>query len=348
MEFKKFGYTVKVSDSEIYVDNKARGRSGHMSHAMAEFAPACFIDFNSNCSANRIDGHSTYGWIEYRISRDSGKSYSEPKPLPYSFDEFLDGVHTISVEKAVAHNGNIIALCLRNSALDDLCCSDWDTPTAVISRDGGESWEAPREISPYPGRIYDARVYNGDIYFLESCSKTFFGAGPWCSHYRLFKSTDGGESFECVSIIPINYFKRAYGAMIFDGNGALHVYVYNESNERELDHVVSYDLGKTWEPKPPCYMKHGLRNPQINYLGGLYFMHGRGMCARNFLLYTSTDGESWDEGTFLVDDPYLTGFYSNNILLRDEKGEFLLIQNSESYNGSRVNVMHRTVRVTEP
>lgn len=67
-------YTVEIEPAELYVDNQSRGRSGHMSHALAEFAPGCIIGFNSNCSALRWGGHSPYGWIEYRISRDAGKT----------------------------------------------------------------------------------------------------------------------------------------------------------------------------------------------------------------------------------------------------------------------------------
>ena len=57
-------YTVEIETPTVYVDNKARRRSGHMSHAMAEFAKGCFIDFNSNCSAVLWNGHMPYGWVE--------------------------------------------------------------------------------------------------------------------------------------------------------------------------------------------------------------------------------------------------------------------------------------------
>ena len=67
-------YTVLFDEPTLYVDNEARGRSGHMTHAMAEFAPGKFIDFNSNCSAVRLGGHYPYGWVEYRISEDAGKT----------------------------------------------------------------------------------------------------------------------------------------------------------------------------------------------------------------------------------------------------------------------------------
>ena len=41
-------YTVEFDTPEVYVDNKARDRSGHMTHAMAEFAPGKYINFNEN------------------------------------------------------------------------------------------------------------------------------------------------------------------------------------------------------------------------------------------------------------------------------------------------------------
>ena len=108
LEIIRDGYTVEVEEPTVYVDNQARNRSGHMSHALAEFKPGCFIDFNASCSAPLRIGHLPYGWIEYRISTDAGKSYSEVYDLPYSKEEFYEGIHTISVEKAVGCNDGIL------------------------------------------------------------------------------------------------------------------------------------------------------------------------------------------------------------------------------------------------
>ena len=87
-------YAVEFEEPELYVDNKTRGRSGHMTHAMAEFAPGCFIDFNSNCSPVRWSGHSTYGWVEYRISKDAQEESKKEPLVPVVC--FLD----------IYHNGN--------------------------------------------------------------------------------------------------------------------------------------------------------------------------------------------------------------------------------------------------
>ena len=77
-------YRVVFENEELYVDNQSRKRSGHMTHAMTELSSDAFIDFNSNCSAVRLGGHSAYGWVEYRISEDNGRAYGETRVFPYS------------------------------------------------------------------------------------------------------------------------------------------------------------------------------------------------------------------------------------------------------------------------
>lgn len=91
-EINRNGFIVQIEPPQLYVDNKSHGRSGHMTHAMPEFSPASFIDFNSNCSILYWNRHSPYGWVEYRISKDAGKTYSDIKKLPYSVASFLNSL----------------------------------------------------------------------------------------------------------------------------------------------------------------------------------------------------------------------------------------------------------------
>lgn len=345
MEIVHNNYKLAIEEPEMYVDNQARGRSGHMTHAMAEFAPGCFIDFNSNCSAIRWDGHSPYGWVEYRISRDSGKTYSDVQSLPYSVQSFLDGIYMISVEKAVAcDDGSIVALCLRNDGLHKNCCEPWFTPMAIISHDEGKTWTEPKEYSPYAGRTYDARYHNGVIYVVHFCNEHFLG--KTAEHvYRLYTSEDNGASFTERSVIPFDTLRRGYCAMIFDENDVLHAYAYNEASEMQLDHAISHDEGKNWTVLSPCHLEKGIRNPQIGFVDGVFVLHGRAADCEGFVLYTSTDATNWDEGLFIKRDKGASAFYSNNLRLTDEKGNFLLVQYSDRYEMARVNVKHLKLRV---
>ena len=346
MEIKRHGYTVLLSDPILYVDNESRGRSGHMSHALAEYAPGKIMDFNSNCSAKRFEGHSTFGFIEYRTSEDGGETFSEIKKLPYAWETFLDGVETISVEKALSlGDGRVVALCLRNTA--DRLCAPWYNPTAVYSDDAGETWSAPYEISPYAGRIYDACTYGDNMYFLEFCNSAavdWLGAAD--EHlYRIYKSTDRGEHFEELCVVPIPTYRRGYGAMMFDNAGCLHVYAYNIADPMHLDHVVSEDGGKTWSMPGTCYLDKGIRNPQIGETDGIYILHGRAHGQQGFVLYTSTDGVVWDAAEQIGNVKGLC-YYSNNVTTTDKAGNSrMLIQYSEAYNGHCVNVYHRFLTV---
>jgi len=339
-------YKVVFEEPEVYVDNEKRGRSGHMTHAMVQFAPDTYINFNANCSPTRCGGHSVYGWVEYRFSHDAGKTYTEPQIFPYSWESFLLGEWTISVEKAVAcDDGTIVALCLRNTMLEPVCCEPWLTPMCVRSTDGGKTWTEPYECIPHNGRIYDAVYKDGVIYAMIFCNEHFLGNKP--EHvYRIYTSHNNGQSFEEASVIPYpDTTRRGYCCMQFDAEGRLHAYTYNEASEREMDHAVSCDGGRTWTVTEPCYVAKGIRNPQMACIDGVYILHGRGENGRDFVFYSSEDAVHWDEGEYL--GRKVGGcYYSNNINLTDEKGNFLLVQYSDLYDSwARVNNMHMRLRI---
>lgn len=345
-KLQRNGFTLCLSEPTIYVDNEKRLRSGHMSHALAEFAPNKLIDFNSNCSALRFWGHSTFGWIEYRISEDGGETYGEVKELPYAKRSFIDGMETISVEKAVAcDNGDIVAICLRNHPTE--LCQPWNTPMAVVSHDGGETWDDPVEICKYKGRVYDAAYYKGVIYILEFCND---GTGDFCGEkeehvYRIYTSKDNGKTYEELCIVPMDSFGRGYGSMVFDDEGRLHVYAYNIKDEVNIDHIISEDCGKTWGKAQPSFVKEGIRNPQVGLIDGVYILHGRAADCKGFVIYSSLDGQNWDEGHYMG-RVNAWCYYSNNIVLKDKEGKNrMLIQFSEGYAEQRVNIKHMWIRI---
>lgn len=349
VETKRNNYTIVQSEPEVYVDNESRDRSGHMSHAMAQWEPGKVIVFNSSCSAQRFSGHSTFGWVEYRTSEDGCETFSEVKELPYTKKIFYQGIHTISVEKAVAcDDGRVVAFCLRNDSMK--LCEPWGPPTSVTTPDGGKTWEEPVEVSAYPGRIYDARYYQGVIYVLEFCNDAAVHfCGSQEDHlFRIFTSYDNGHSFQEHCVVPIPTHGRGYGALLFDDAGRLHVYAYNMNAETEMDHIVSEDLGKTWGEPTTCYVAKKIRNPQVNQMDGVFLLHGRtGGAGKAMVLYSSEDGQNWDEGYYVSQCPDKgTGYYSNNIVLEDSNGNHRMrIQFSEPYESSCVNVMQCWVRI---
>ena len=100
------GYT--LSDREIFVDHAKNHRSGHMGHALVNAGNGRILDFYSNCDGERVAGHSGYGWMEYRISDDYGKTFSKARVLPYSKRLYDEEAHR-PCEKAVkAPDGRIL------------------------------------------------------------------------------------------------------------------------------------------------------------------------------------------------------------------------------------------------
>ena len=66
-------HKIHLTKPIIFWDNEKNGRSGHIGHAMTEFAPGKIMAFAANTSKMRFSGHSAFGWMEYKISEDHGE-----------------------------------------------------------------------------------------------------------------------------------------------------------------------------------------------------------------------------------------------------------------------------------
>ncbi len=334
-----------------YIDHQTEQRSGHLSHALVEYKKGCIMSFYSNCSGTRNGGHNGFGWLEYRRSMDGGKSWDKATVFPYSWDSFINQPFTVSCEKAVSTKDNeIIALCTRCTNVNG-----WEPyiePTVVISSDGGETWSEPSLLCDQYGRIYDALVVDGIIYVLFHAAPDWLGHAPEHKHY-IYQSTDSGKTFSLRGQLPTDAVNRAYGNMVLREDGALICYVYNKADEYNLDYCISYDMGLTWTEIGKSFCPKRIRNPQVARVKGGYLLHGRSGCEShelpiNFVLYTSCDGLTWDEGKYLCT---LQGaaFYSNNIVLdAEDGGQRILIQSSVPYEKEqelKVNVSHWFIEI---
>ena len=335
----------------LFVDHQSRHRSGHMTHALVEYAQDCMLAFYSNCSAAIEHGHTGYGWIEYKRTTDGGATWSDPIVLDYGYQAFIDGCFNISCEKAVVTDeGAIVLFCLRNKKI-----TRWEPylePVVLRSLDNGITWSTPSLLSSERGRIMDACIQDGIIYVLEFCNDAEIKwTGNLPEHvYRLYISTDGGLHYSERSVLPFDTYGRSYGAMAWLQDGGLIVYNYNENDEFHMDCCISHDQGRTWSKPFTSFCAKRIRNPQVCCYQGLYFLHGRsGNVDRslpfNFALYTSIDGTHWDEGTFLhVSPPEGWGncaYYSNNCVTGRFGGDSrMLIQASVPYFEGCVNICH--------
>lgn len=340
-----------LSEPELYVDNRSRDRSGHMSHALIQTRSGRVLDFNSNCSAYRFCGHAAFGWIEYRISEDLGETFGEIRRFPYAYEEFLKGNYTVSVEKGICcEDGTVVVFCLMNSQMKEISCEPWIEPRVVRSLDEGETWEPPTILCGEKGRVYDARYVDGKIYVLMACNDA---AVHFCANkpehlYRLYVSEDSGRTFREESVVGFaDSMNLGYGALVLTPDQRLIAYAYNLKDEQHMSYAVSRDLGKTWCESGTCYLANRTRNPQINCLDGQYFLFGRCSSDHGCAVYTSADALHWDEGHVLNKDN-VSCYYSNSILLdhpRQPGKKRLLVQFSEVYPHHEPRAWNATVNV---
>ena len=331
----------------LYVDHQKNLRSGHLGHALAEYKKDCIISFYSNCSGTRnkwSPGHNGFGWVEYRRSADMGETWGEAKVLEYSWNAFLNEPYTISCEKAVSPEENVIVLfCLRNTN-----ANGWEPylePTVIRSEDGGETWGEAFQMCDKRGRIYDAIMHEGAIYVLFHASEDWPATLPEHKYY-IYKSEDGGKSFSLSGELPGDPTNHAYGNMVVNDDGALVCYEYDRGDEYNMIYHISRDMGETWEETGKSYCAKRIRNPQIAKVNGGYILHGRAGCETkelppDFVLYTSEDGINWDEGKYICVIPTQSGYYTNNLVIKRPDGsQKVLIQSSVPYDSGRVNVCH--------
>lgn len=332
---------------KMFVDHEKNRRSGHLSHALAEYKKGCVISFYSNCSGTRnkwAPGHNGFGWLEYRRSADGGLTWDGARVFPYSWESFLNEPFTVSCEKAVSTQENeIVALCIRNENPNG-----WEPylePVAVRSEDGGETWEAPTVICDKRGRIYDALVKDGVIYLLMLANKDFLAEKPEHRYY-IYQSEDHGKTFSLRGELPGDTKGHAYGAMTLREDGALVCYEYDSADEYNLIYHISRDMGLTWEESGKSFCAKRIRNPQIAKVKGGYILHGRAGCTTDelpmhFVLYTGEDGIHWDEGRYIYACEGKTAYYSNNLVLDGADGsQRVLIQASVPYSKGCVNIGH--------
>ena len=61
-------FKITPDGGELFIDHSKTGRGGHLGHAMVEYADNKLLCFYPNCTGDIHEGHSGYGWMEYKRS----------------------------------------------------------------------------------------------------------------------------------------------------------------------------------------------------------------------------------------------------------------------------------------
>jgi hypothetical protein len=165
------------------------------------------------------------------------------------------------------------------------------------------------------------------------------GRGP----HVLYVSTDDGRSWQKRSTLPLQD-DVWYGAVTLMEDGGLLAGAYNSDDEHHFYYCISKDRGRTWTEQRKARVDLKVRDPELGYVGGRYYLHGRsgsyGEGANRFVLYQSSDGENWGSGILVSSNTGRGDGYSANCLIQtDEDGvpDELMVLYSINYKGKDTN-----------
>lgn len=306
-------------------ENNAPGRCSHGGPVCLEYPNGDLVAFHTNTSDHNLDG-----WSEYAVSKDGGKTWDMNNKFKYSYETYQQNpAETAWVIEGLVTQEKTILLFVTHF-LDN----DSKRETGVLrSVDCGATWSDYELVGT--GTAGATAVDGKTNYVL-------FGNGRGAQH-ALYVSTDDGRTWTKRSTPSLDK-KKWYGGMCLMHDGRLLVGAYDTSDETHLHYCISDDQGHTWTPQKRAYLDKKIRDPELAYLAGRYYVHGRsghqGEGSHRFVLYQSEDGENWSDGVVVSGDPKGPDGYSHNCIINkynDKIANELMVEYSIIYDGRDTN-----------
>ncbi len=305
------------------------GRNSHGGPVCMEYPNGQIVAFNTNTS-----DHNNDGWSEYAVSPDGGKTWEKYNKFPYSYESYQKDANSPAFveEGLVTQNGTVVLFLthMRDGGLH----SHRAKSSIMRSSDNGSTWTDNEPVDgDFVGYPCAVAVAGNTNYVLFDSS-----AGP----HVLYASTDDGRSWEKRSTLTLDDDKW-YGTMCVMEDGRLLAGAYTEKDEHHFYYCISTDQGRTWSEQERAYVDKMIRDPELAYLGGKYYLHGRsgqlGEGSNRFVLYQSNDGIEWQSGIIVSGDTLCPDGYSHNCIINQYKDDIpneLMVQYSIIYDGAHV------------
>ena len=321
------------------LENDFPGRNSHGGPVCMEYPNGQIVAFNTNTSDHNIDG-----WSEYAVSRDGGKSWEMYNRFPYSFEAYQrDPSRPAWVEAGlVTQKGTVVVFITH--FINEPGVKDNRTMSGFMrSFDHGVSWTTYESVDGthigYPvGTAVDGST-NYIVYDSNEPGQKAKEGGP----HVLYVSTDNGRSWKKRSTLSLEK-DTWYGALTLMKDGGLLAGAYLTKDEDHFYYCISTDQGHTWTKQQKAHVDKKIRDPELAYLGGRYYLHGRsgsyGEGTDRFVLYQSSDGENWGSGIIVSSDSVSHDGYSTNCQINTYENNVpkeLMVQYSITYKGHDTN-----------
>ena len=286
------------------LENDAPNRCSHGGPVCMEYPNGDVVAFYANTSDHNLDG-----WSEYALSRDRGKTWSRYNKLPYSFEAYArDQRHPVWVEEGLVTEGGTIVLFLTHFEVGG-------EPTrirlgTIKSYDNGGTWSDYETLDgKFVGYPCSTAVSGETNYVMVDSN-----GGP----HVLYVSKDDGRTWSKRSTLSLDD-EKWYGTMTIMADGRLLAGAYIHHDENHFYYCISDDQGHTWGPQKKAFLDKMIRDPELAYLGGKYYLHGRsghhGEGSRRYVLYQSDDGVNWGEGIIVSGDEGHPDGYGQNCVI---------------------------------
>ena len=305
--------------------NEAPGRCSHGGPVCLEYPNGDIVAFHTNTSGHNIDG-----WSEYAVSSDSGRTWDKNNKFKYSYDIYQkDPKSPAWVQEGLVTEKGAVVLFVTHFVDNDAV-----RKTGFMrSKDNGVTWSDYE----YVGLGHaNAVTVSGDTSYVQ------FGNLYHGSHV-LYASTDDGRSWQERSTLSLGK-EKWYGGMCVMGDGRLLACAYDHNDEHHLYYCISKDKGYTWGEQKKTYMDMKIRDPELAYLAGTYYLFGRsghsGPGSHRFVMYQSEDGENWKNGVVISDDTQGPDGYNNNCIINQYQEDVpneLMVEYSICYADSITN-----------
>ena len=277
-----------------------------------EYANGAVVAFYANTSSHNVDG-----WSEYAISRDKGRTWDKYHPFPYSYAAYQkDPKRPVWVEEGLVTGKGAAILVLTEFELDESGAATRVGNLVTRSTDHGQTWSTP-EVFDEGSVGYPAAVAVSD-----STSFVLFDGVD--GRHVLYASADSGQTWARRSTLTLQE-SAWYGALCLGEDGRLLAGAYVTGDENHFYYCISTDAGYTWSEQRKAYVDKRVRDAELAYLDGKYYLHGRSGSAgegrARFVLYQSDDGIQWNEGVIVSSDPGHPDGYSHNCIINQHDND---------------------------
>ena len=311
-----------VADFSKPVDGQMR--CSHGGPVCLEYADGTLAAFYANTSS-----HNTDGWSEYALSKDGGKTWDKYHPFAFSKEAYQkDPKRPVWIEEGLVTDKGTAVLFLTRFAVKG-AGGDRVENLITRSRDHGKTWSTPEPMADavigYPAAVATSEAAG------EGAENYVLFDSPGGPHV-LYVSTDDGKTWAKRSTLPLQE-DAWYGGMCRGKDGRLLAGAYVTQDENHLYYCTSDDGGRTWSKQRKASVDKSIRDPELAYLDGKYYLHGRsghgGPGAHRFVLYQSDNGKDWRPGVIVSGDRRGPDGYSHNCIInkydKDKPNELMVL-----------------------